>query len=294
MFVLLTKMFKFAIFIQDQSLFNQQSIILNPVLRSVPLLRATMFNQGRDQKILQILQKNTRARVSELSSWLEVSEATIRRDLDRLYELGQVQRFHGGAILVERAAPEQPVVQRMSENAEEKRRIARAAAGLIKEGETVFIGSGTTALEVARNLVNRKDLTVITNAFTVIDVLSQAEGVSLISVGGFLRRSELSFIGHITELSMRELRPQKAIMGIRAASLADGLTNDYLPEVSTDRVIIESAPEVILVADHTKFGKISTALVAPMTAIHKLVTDDQIPPHLVAGLRERGIEVLIV
>jgi DeoR/GlpR family transcriptional regulator of sugar metabolism len=128
----------------------------------------------------------------------------------------------------------------------------------------------------------------------VIDVLSQAEGVSLISVGGFLRRSELSFIGHITELALRELRPQKAIMGIRAASLADGLTNDYLPEVSTDRVIIESAPEVILVADHTKFGKISTALVAPMTAIHKLVTDDQIPPHLVAGLRERGIEVLIV
>jgi DeoR/GlpR family transcriptional regulator of sugar metabolism len=253
-----------------------------------------MFNQGRDQKIIQILQKNTRARVSELSHWLEVSEATIRRDLDRLFELGQVQRIHGGAILAEQAAPEQPVVQRISENAEEKRRIGRAAAELVEEGETVFIGSGTTALEVARSLAGRKDLTVITNAFTVIDSLSQAEGISLISVGGFLRRSEFSFIGHITEQALRELRPQKVIMGIRAASLEDGLTNDYLPEVSTDRVIIESAPEVILVADHSKFGKVSTALVAPMTAIHKLVTDRLIPLHIVAGLREHGIEVLIV
>jgi DeoR/GlpR family transcriptional regulator of sugar metabolism len=252
-----------------------------------------MFNQGRDQKILEILQKNTRARVSELSEWLDVSAATIRRDLDRLYEMGQVRRIHGGAILAERAAPEHPVVQRMDENAEVKRRIGLAAAELVKEGETVFIGSGTTTLEVARNLVGRENLTVITNAFTVIEVLSQAAGIALISVGGFLRRSELSFVGHITEQALRELRPQKVIMGIRAASLEDGLTNDYLPEVSTDRVIIHSAPEVILVADHSKFGKVSTVLVAPMSAIHKLVTDDQTPPPIVAGLQEIGIEVLV-
>jgi DeoR/GlpR family transcriptional regulator of sugar metabolism len=253
-----------------------------------------MFNQGRDQKILQILQRNTRARVSELSEWLKVSEATIRRDLGRLYELGQVQRIHGGAILAERAAPEQPVVQRMEEQAEEKRRIGQAAAELVEEGETIFIGSGTTALEVARHLVGRKDITVITNAFTVIDVLSQEKGISLISLGGFLRRSELSFIGHIAEQGLQELRPQKVFMGIRAASLADGLTSDYLPEVSTDRVIIHSAQEVILVADHSKFGKVSTALVAPVTAVQKLVTDDQTPQQIIAGIRELGIEVLVV
>lgn len=254
----------------------------------------TLFIQERDRRILEILHKSSRVRVAELSAWLGVSEATIRRDLDKLHELGKVRRIHGGAISVERAAPEPPVLQRAGENAEEKSRIGRAAAALIQDGETVFIGSGTTTLEVARNLLGRTGLTVITNAFTIVDVLAQAENLSLISVGGLLRRSELSFIGHITEQALRELRPQKVIMGIRAISLVEGLTNDYLPEVSTDRVIIQSAPEVILVADHTKFDKVSTALVAPITAIHKLVTDDKVPPQSIELLREKGIEVIVV
>lgn len=244
-----------------------------------------MFTYERQHRILKILESNPSVRVSDLSAELGVSEATVRRDLDKLHDVGQIQRIHGGAILVSHATPEAPVLQRSAENLEEKRRIGKLAASLVKGGETVFIGSGSTTQEVARSLQGRQNVTVITNALTVINMLSHEEGISLVATGGFLRASELSFVGYLAEQALRELRPQKVIMGIRAVNLDEGLTNDYLPEVSTDRVIIQSAPEVILVADHTKFGQVSTALVAPITSIHTLVTDTGIDSKSLETLR---------
>jgi DeoR/GlpR family transcriptional regulator of sugar metabolism len=253
-----------------------------------------MLTNYRQQKILDILESGTKVRVRELSKSLGVSEATVRRDLDDLKQRGHIHRIHGGAILAEKASPEPPVVQRTHENANEKCRIGQEAAGLIHDDETIFIGSGTTALEVARNLVDRRNLTVITNSLPVINTLARGQGISIIAIGGMLRLSELSFIGYITEQALREFRPQKVIMGIRAISLDEGLTNDYLPEVTTDRVIIQSAPEVILVADHSKFGKVSTAFVALLTSIHKVVTDVATPSDMVDDLRRMHIQVLTV
>ena len=252
-----------------------------------------MFTYERHHRILQILEKNPSVRVSDLSSSLGVSEATIRRDLDRLHEIGQIRRIHGGAVLVMKPTPEAPVLQRSSDHSEAKRRIGKLAASLVADGDTIFIGSGSTAQEVARSLMGRQDLTVITNALTVINTLSQEGGISLVVTGGLLRPSELSFIGHLTEQALRELRPQKVIMGIRAVSLDKGLTNDYLPEVSTDRVIIHSAPEVILVADHSKFGQVSTALVAPIATVKTLVTDSALDDAILSRLRELIGNVLI-
>lgn len=252
-----------------------------------------MFTYERQHKILQILENNPGVRVSDLSASLGVSQATVRRDLDRLSEVGQIQRIHGGAILTERVRLQAPVIQRITQNSDEKRRIGKIAATLINEGDTVFIGSGSTTQEVARNLSGRHNITVITNAMPVINQLSQDAGIILIATGGFLRSSELSFIGHLTEEVLGELRPQKVIMGIQAISLVEGLTNDYLPEVSTDRVIIQSAPEVILVADHTKFGRVCAALVAPITAIHTLVTDSGIDASTLASLRQVVRSVLL-
>jgi DeoR/GlpR family transcriptional regulator of sugar metabolism len=244
-----------------------------------------MLMYERQHRILRILQENPSVRVVELSEALGVSEATVRRDLDRMSQVGQIRRIHGGAVALASTAPEAPVVQRSAENQEEKSRIGKAAAKLIHEGDTVFLGSGSTTLEVARNLAGRENITVITNALTVVTLLSQEEGINLIVTGGFVRRSELSFIGHLTELALRELHPQKVVMGMRAVSLNEGLTNDYMPEVSTDRVIIHAAPQVILVADHTKFGHVAAALVAPMSLVHTLVTDADIDPRVLANLR---------
>jgi DeoR/GlpR family transcriptional regulator of sugar metabolism len=252
-----------------------------------------MFTPERQQKILEILQTNPCVRVTTLSEQLGVSEVTIRRDLDKMHEARQVQRIHGGATRVERAAPELPANYRMTDKVDEKSRIGKAAAGLIQDGEIVFIGSGTTALEVAKNLVGRKNLTVISNALNVINTLAFEESITLIHTGGLLRVSELSFIGYITDQSLRDLHPQKAVIGIHAVSLKDGLTNDFLPEVATDRAILQAAPEVILVADHSKFGKISVAFVAPLTAIHKVVTDSGIEPEIVTELCRMNIEVIV-
>lgn len=254
-----------------------------------------MLNVERQRRISQLIEEKKLATVAELSTYFGVSEATIRRDLEKLKSEGIIQRVHGGAISSngEQARPEPIIIQRAAENAREKSMIGRVAASLVKEDETVFIGSGTTTLEVARHLKGKKGLTVITNALNIANELAEEQDITLIVIGGLLRHSELSMIGHIAEQTLQELNADKVIMGMRALSLSEGLTNDYLPETMTDRAIISFAPEVILVIDHSKFDKVSTALVAPVVYVSKIVTDDQAPPEIVAELRALGIEVIL-
>ncbi len=255
-----------------------------------------MLNVERQRQISQLIEEKALATVAELSTYFGVSEATIRRDLEKLESEGIIQRVHGGAIPSDgrQARVEPIIIQRAAENAEEKKMIGRVAASLVRGEETVFLGSGTTTLEVARCLKGKEGLTVITNALNIANELAGEQDITLIVVGGLLRHSELSMIGHIAEQTLRELRADKVIMGMRALSLREGLTNDYLPETMTDRAIISLAPEVILVVDHSKFDKVSTALVAPVTYVSKIVTDGKAPPEIVAALRDSGIEVILV
>jgi len=252
-----------------------------------------MFNQ-RHQRILDLIDRDATVQVTKLSAEMGVSDATIRRDLDKLEKLGLIHRVYGGAVPAPRADPEPPILQRGSENALEKQRIGKAAADLVTEGDVVFIGSGTTTQEVACNLVGRRNITVITNALTIVNTLAAEQEITLIMIGGMHRQSELSFIGYIAEMALKELRPHKVIMGIHAINVNDGLTNDYLAEVSTDRVIIHSAPEVIIVADNSKFDKVSTAVVAPIGSITKLITDNNAPFDTVEEIRALGVEVICV
>ena len=159
-------------------------------------------------------------------------------------------------------------------------------------GLTIFLGSGTTVLQVAQHLVTR-NITVITNSLPVINLMSEKENISLIALGGMLRDSELSFIGHITEQALYEVRADKVIIGIRAISLEQGLTNDYLPETLTDRAILNAGRETIVVADHTKCGVISTAFLAPLTAMRTLVTDSGTDAEFIESLRALDIEVIV-
>lgn len=246
----------------------------------------------RQNQILDLLARNQRITIADLCNKFSISEATARRDLSSLAEIGKLQRVHGGAISLTQAPPEPPILLRENEQQNEKKRIGIAAATLVKDGETVFLGSGTTVLEVARSLRQHTGLTIITNSLPVLNTLSGVPELSIIALGGELRSSELSFIGHITEQSLREVNADRVIMGIHAISLESGLTNDYLPETMTDRAILRAGREVIIVADHTKCGVVSTAFVAPLTSMHKLVTDDQIPGKFSTALRKLGIEVI--
>lgn len=220
--------------------------------------------------------------------------ATARRDLEILASQGRIQRVRGGATSLQKAPPELSVYQRMTDEMEAKKRIGFAAAGLIKSGETVFLGSGTTVLEVARSLENIENLIVITNSLLVLDQMVGKPSITVVALGGILRRTELSLIGHIAEQTITDLNADKVIIGIHGIDLIQGLTNHYLPETMTDRKILKMGKEVIIVADHTKCPRISIAHVASIKAITTLVTDTETSDEFVEGLTEQGVKVLRV
>jgi DeoR/GlpR family transcriptional regulator of sugar metabolism len=253
------------------------------------------FVSGTDRQlqIQQMLERQQRLSVADICATFNVSEATARRDLEILASQGRLQRVHGGAILLNQAPPEQPILERQNEQSDEKTRIGQAAAGLVQPGETVFLGSGTTVLEAARALRGRRDLTVLTNSLPVVNALAGAEGITVICLGGMLRESEFSFIGHITEQALAEVRADKVFMGTRAISLEYGLTHEYLPETMTDRAILKAGKEIVILADHTKFGRAATVLLAPLESIHTIVTDDQAPQDFISAVQEKGIRILL-
>ena len=247
----------------------------------------------RQKQILFLLSRQGRLSVTEIVEQFSISEATARRDLESLASQGKAQRVHGGVIAVEQAPPELPILQREGEQADEKSSIGRAAAELIADSETVFLGSGTTVLETARHLRERKNLTVITNSLPVLNALAGIKEITIVSLGGQLRESELSFIGHIAEQALAELRVDKVIMGARGISLEHGLTNDYLQETLTDRAILKIGREVILVADHSKVNRVSTALLAPLSSINTFVTDSKADKKFIQALKKQNIKVVI-
>jgi len=247
----------------------------------------------RQKQILSLLELQGRLSVAEIVEQFSISKATARRDLESLASHGKAQRVHGGVISVEQAPPEQPILNRKNEQADEKTSIGRAAASLVADQETVFLGSGTTVLEVARNLRSRKHLTVITNSLPVLNMLAGLKEITVISLGGMLRESEMSFIGHITEQSLKEIRVDRVFMGTRGLSLEHGLTNDYLQETLTDRAILKIGREVIVVADYSKINRVSTVLLAPLGAMNTLVTDTKVDKKFVEALKKQGIDVIV-
>ena len=247
----------------------------------------------RQKQILSLLSQQGRLSVAEIVAQFSISEATARRDLEVLASQGKAQRVHGGVIEVEKAPPELPILERKQEQMAEKTRIGRVAASLVGNNETVFLGSGTTVLEIARHLRDHKNLTVITNSLPVLNILAGAKEITVVSLGGMLRDSELSFIGHITEQSLVEVRADKVFMGTRGISLEHGLTNDYLQETLTDRAILKSGHEVIIAADHTKVNRVSTVLLAPLKSIHTFVTDSGVDKKFVQSLKRQKIKVVL-
>ena len=247
----------------------------------------------RQKQILSLLSQQGRLSVSEIVAQFSISEATARRDLETLTSQGKAQRVHGGVIAVEQAPPELPILEREGEQADEKTRIGRAAASLVGNNETVFLGSGTTVLEIARHLRDHKHLTVITNSLPVLNILAGNQEITVVSLGGMLRESELSFIGHITEQALSEVRVDKVFMGTRGLSLEHGLTNDYLQETLTDRAILKIGREVLIVADHTKVNRVATALLAPLSQMQTFVTDSKADKKFVQALKKQGISVIV-
>ncbi len=253
-----------------------------------------LLKEERQQMILEVLQENNRVTVPELSERFGTSQVTIRRDLADLAASGKLIRAHRGALRVVPAPPEPPVVQRIALERELKECIARAAVDLIEDGESIFIGSGSTMTVLARQLLScKKRLTVFTNALNVAVELAGCEEITTVVTGGVLRASELSLLGHIADLTLPEVRTNKIFMGVQALSFESGWTTDHMPEVSTTRRILDMAPDLIVLADHSKLGRTAAAYIAPLTRIHTLVTDAQADRKVLAQFEASGMRVIV-
>lgn len=255
-----------------------------------------MLKEERHRLIRKRVESDGTASVSDLAEQFGVSEMTIRRDLEQLLAQGQIVRVHGGAVAPDRRqmVSEPPMLERVREQSGAKRRIGLSVAGMIKRGETVFIGSGTTTLALAKALRDRQDITVVTNALTIANTLANSPGINLLVIGGFLRRSELSLIGHVAESALEDLRVDKVIMGMRGVHPEYGLTSDHHQELMTDRAIMAISDHIIVLADHTKFGHIAASRTAPATAANLIVTDERASKEIVDQIRILGIEVIQV
>lgn len=248
----------------------------------------------RQDRIVELLATQERISTSEICGRFDVSEATARRDLELLASQGRIRRVHGGATPLQQAQADLPVLHRSMDQLEEKRRIGARAASLVADGETLFLGSGSTVAEVARNLRNHRELTVITNSLPVMKLMADfSDGISVIGLGGMFQRSELSFIGHITEQALTEVRADKVFIGARAIDVEEGLSNHYLPETITDRAILKAGREIIVTADHTKFGRVAAARLAPIEAVHTIITGTETPMQVCIALGTRGLRVII-
>jgi DeoR/GlpR family transcriptional regulator of sugar metabolism len=240
----------------------------------------------RHDQLISHLQAKGRVSVSELAADLGVTPATIRRDLQQLADEGRLLRTYGGAALADR---------RMvggTRAVDAKRAIAAAAAGLVVDGSTIAIGSGTTALELARHLVDSR-LTVITNALDVANVLVDRAGIELIILGGVVRPRMHSMLGHLAEMATTELRADTLFMGIGAISLAGGLMNDSVPEILTDRGLRRMSSSVVVLADATKFDHVAPAFVFGLAEGDTIVTDPGLDVQRVRELEGRGIRVIV-
>ncbi|NMC47703.1 MAG: DeoR/GlpR transcriptional regulator [Chloroflexi bacterium] len=255
-----------------------------------------MLKEERQQMIIQELDRNGSVSVGELAGQFHVSRMTIRRDLLEIEQSNQLKRTHGGAVLPSKSPnySEPPTIKRMELLKDEKIRIAKAVAASIGEKEVIFLGSGTTTLYVAKELYERDDITVLSNAITIINELSTNGKMPIIGIGGFLRREEQSMIGHFAERVIEELRVEKVIVGMRGVHPRYGLTSEDPQELMTDRKILGISDNVIIVADHTKIGYVSTSLTAPITAASTIVTTTNAQEDYVRAIREQGVEVIQV
>ncbi len=246
----------------------------------------------RKSTLLNVLQKGESIPIEELARQLDVSNSTLRRELHDLVSESLIT-ISVGKVSLAIQAEERPFALRSLLNSEEKVRIGRMALELVHNGDTIFIAGGTTTFEFARQLPSQRRVTVITNALRVVDLLVDQPGIELIALGGAVRPGEQTLHGHLTDWGVAQFRADKLFYGIEAISLQHGLTHSQIVEVSTDRAFANAATQTIILADHTKFGKVAPALVMPLDKVHVIVTDRDLPSEIVERLCAKGVQVIL-
>jgi len=238
---------------------------------------------------MDLLRVSGTASVVELAASLGVTEATVRRTLQSLAHDGRVIRTYGGATLAESGSIG---TTRRDPEILAKIRIGEAAGRLVEDGSTVALSSGSTVLEMARRLRDRR-ITVITNALDVANVLLDAPEVELVVLGGVVLRGMHSMRGHLTEDALRDLRADTVFMGASAIDLGTGFMTEQVREIAVDRAMRSVARDAVILADASKFDRVAPGFMFGFERASTIVTDERIDARTLDALRSNGIRVVV-
>jgi DeoR family transcriptional regulator, fructose operon transcriptional repressor len=257
-------------------------------------LNTEMIPAERRSRIVDMLQARRAVRVSMLSELLGVSEMTIRRDLERLEAEGVLSRTHGGAILKRHLTTEPVYVESVLAHADEKRRIAQAAAAMIEPGDTVFLNSGTTVVEILRHLDPQLEARIVTNN---AGCLAEAAGlaIELVMVGGVYRPSSNAFEGAMSAEHVSDFYASKMLLGADAMSLEEGLTASSVGLALVERAMVrQTRGEVVVLADSSKIGVVANVSICPLDRTQAVIVDDGIDEEMREELERLGLRVQVV
>jgi DeoR family fructose operon transcriptional repressor len=252
-----------------------------------------MFVEERQRAIHEMLSTQGKVTVEELAAAFRVSAPTVRNDLARLEEQGLLQRTHGGAIAASPTLYEPPYAQRQVIRQEEKRAIARAAAALVENGETVLLDAGTTTYELALLLKERHRLTVVTNSLANAQALSDSPGIDVILVGGLLQPRRKALLGPLAARFLESFHVDRAFLAFNGVHPSGGFTVTDFDAAELKRRMMAAASESIALADSGKIGQVAFAKVGPLSEAARLITDPGAPSDMVARLSETGLEVIV-
>lgn len=250
-----------------------------------------MFAEERQEKIAELLKEKSSIKVNELSNIFNVSESTIRRDLQEMEAKGLLTRTHGGAVEVKKTNFEPTFEEKEDKKHDEKSDIGKLAASLIEDGDTIILDSGTTTLEIAKH-INAKNITIITNSIDIASELSNKEDVELIVTGGTLRKVTRAMVGYLTESSLRNFRVDKAFIGSNGISLEEGITTPNFTEAQSKKAMINVANKVFIAADSSKFNNVSFSVISPIRAVTAIITSSDLDETIIKEYQDAGVEVI--
>ena len=243
-----------------------------------------MFAEERKAEILQLMESGKPVKVGDLSQRFEVSESTIRRDLQELENAGMIQRTHGGAISIQ-SSFELSYQEKEIRFYEEKQKIAKAAANLVKDGETVFLDAGTTTLQMAYAL-RGKTFTVATNSMEIAQVFAEDLKIEVMVLGGSLRKNTRALVGFLANEMLTRLHFDKVFLAANAVDPDFGVSTPNLIEAETKRHMVKAGKEVILMMDHSKLWEKAMCKICSLSEINLLLTDDGIEEEDVKRLSQ--------
>ncbi|MEN8193791.1 MAG: DeoR/GlpR family DNA-binding transcription regulator [Bacteroidota bacterium] len=241
----------------------------------------------------KLINEKKRVFVNDLCDLFETSAVTIRRDLQVLEEQGALKRVHGGAISHKSLFTGLALSEKEKIKTQEKERITKYAAGLVERGDVIIIDSGSTTLQLARNLRNRTEITVITNALNVASELSKSD-IKIILTGGEMDLDSLTLVGPLADEILQKISADKLFMGIDAVDFTSGLTTPSILEARTTNMMMQASGERILLVDSSKFGRRSLAVVSKINLVDKIITDDKLDKAEIKKFEAAGVEVIVV